>query len=389
MVDQIRLMQHVEAMMENSDSKRKIALLGPAPPLRGGISQFAVHLGHSLLESGCDVRMISFTKQYPDILFPSGDQNDPDALPSGITTIQAFAPYLPYTWGKAVRAIRDYAPEMLIVSYWLPFFAPSYAWILSRLRGIKIVFLAHNVVSHEKWPMGGALRDMALRKADKLVVLSQCCLQDVKESLPLHVVRNTVLGFHPIYDSYAEFNPEQEVVKSLEFTLLFFGLVKPYKGLDVLLKALKLLLDRGKQVRLIIAGDVYGNRREYDEMIETLQIGDWCECHFRYISDKEIGQFFRQTDLCVLPYKTATQSGVIATSYSFNVPVLASDVGGLSEYIIPEKTGFLVKPDDPVALADGIEAVMHRERTEAMAEDITHYKARYSWKALSELFLSL
>ena len=375
----------------NNDSKKKpkIAFLGPAPPLRGGISQFALNLARAFRERDLEVTMFNFIRQYPDKLFPSGSQFDPECTAKDIDIIGSFTPYLPYTWCHAVRQIRNNAPDLLIVSYWLPFFAPAYAFIISRLKDIKVIFLVHNVVSHERWPLGSSFRDIALSKADKLVVLSQSCLEDIHKLLPLRVARRTVLGFHPIYDSYGQYENQAKEIGKDTFTLLFFGLIKPYKGLDVLLKAFRLLLDRKPELRLIIAGDVYGDSSPYLELIRSLRLGDHVETHFRYIGDAEISSFFRQSDLCILPYKTATQSGVIATSYCFDVPVIASDVGGLSEYILPGKTGFLVRSEDPSALAETIFKALDRELLTNMQDEIKNYKKRFSWEALAELMLGL
>lgn len=374
-------------MNKNNESKIRIAFLGPAPPYRGGISQFAFMLAREFAQEGYQVKMISFLKQYPALIFPGGEQKTNTSAANDLETAEVFTPYLPWTWNKAVKEIRAYAPDLLIVSYWLPFFAPSFAWICSRLSKTRIFFLAHNIQSHEKWPMGSLVRNMALRSAEKLIVLSQNCLDDAHKQLPLRISRRTVLAFHPIYSS----DTDSQIVRPDTETknLLFFGLIKPYKGLDILLKAMPLVLRSIPEARLIVAGDVYGTSEVYHQLIGENKLERFVDLHFRYISDPEIGEFFRRCQICILPYKSATQSGVIASSYAFNIPVIASDVGGLGEYILEGITGYLVPPNDPEALAEQIISYFKKQDFPRMSAEIIKYKANFSWKALAEFILSL
>lgn len=362
-------------------------MLGPAPPLRGGISQFALMLALEFQAEGHSVKMFSFSKQYPDLIFPGSDQYDKSGNTYDLEIEAVLTPYLPWTWIQAVQKIKAFAPDLVIVSYWLPFFAPAFAWISSKLKPLKIYYLTHNIQSHEKWPLGSWLRDRALSKAEKIIVLSESCANDAKRLLPLCASRRVVLGFHPIYDSYAR--GEKPEPDSKTKNLLFFGLIKPYKGLDILLKAMPKLLQTVPDARLIVAGDVYGDPEPYHRLIRELKLEDKVELHFRYISDTEIGDLFYRCKVCILPYKTATQSGVIASSYSFNVPVIASDVGGLGEYIVEGITGYLVEPENPEALAQQISAFFINKDFARMQEEIIKYKASFSWKALAELILSL
>ncbi|HNQ44028.1 MAG TPA: glycosyltransferase family 4 protein, partial [Candidatus Cloacimonadota bacterium] len=330
----------------------KVALLGPAPPFRGGISVFATHLATELREMGHEPRFFNFISQYPKLLFPGGDQYNESQ--TDIPNERVLTPYMPNTWLSTINAINQYQPDIILVSWWLPYFAPAYGTILRGLRKYRIIYIAHNIIPHENWPGTRALLRYALSPAEKIVVLSQACLDDLKQSLPNYIARKGILGFHPVYNYSQSSAPAEVVPQQDRKNILFFGLIKPYKGLAFLIKAMPLILEKHPSARLILAGAVYGSSSDYDELISKLGIDSRVERLYRYISDAEIATLFHRCDLCVLPYTSATQSGVIATAYSFDMPVIASATGGLSEYVIPGQTGFLVPPGDSVALAGAI-----------------------------------
>jgi D-inositol-3-phosphate glycosyltransferase len=365
----------------------KIAFLGPSPPFRGGISQFALELAQEYQRSGHDIRMFTFERQYPRLLFPGGEQTTEFQLDEPLTTRRCWTPYLPWTWHNAVNEIRDFAPDVVIVSYFLPWFAPSYAWILRGLKGIRVICIAHNIDFHEKWLGADILTRWVFQQCERIVVLSQSCLLDLQRKMPLFIAQKSALGFHPIYGSYAD-KTEQIVQETTEQVILFFGLIKPYKGLDVLLHAFSKAQKAMPELRLVVAGEIYGSAAEYQNLIERLGIITSVETEFRYITDQEIGRFFRRAKVCVLPYKSATQSGVIATAYGFNVPVIASNVGGLSEYISEGETGLLVPPSDPDALAEALIRFFRQDLFAVMNRNIPVFKEKYSWNKLAELVIS-
>jgi len=363
---------------------KRIAIVGPAPPFRGGIALFALHLGKELANAGHLPKFFNFKEQYPSFLFPGGDQFDELSDCGNIPMERVYTPYLPWTWPAAIKRIRDYQPDLVIFSYWLPFFAPSSGWIARALRKSRIVFLAHNIESHEKWPFAALLREYALAQADRIILLSQACFKDLNRFLPLKIASKGLQGFHPIYPP---FDLPQKPQTDMRPTLLFFGLIKPYKGLDLLLKALSLVRKELPEIHLIISGAVYGSFEPYQEIIDTLDLSGNIELNLRYVNEKELGEFFLRSQLCVLPYKTATQSGVIANSYSYDIPVLATNVGGLSEYIIEEKTGYLVAPEQPQEMAGAILRHFKEQRLSAMQTEIKAYKDQYSWTKLAKLIL--
>lgn len=370
-----------------AEIQRKIALLGPAPPFRGGITQFALMLAKEWLRQGKEVRMFTFERQYPKLLFPGGGQTTEFSDLPDIAVERVFTPYQPGSWKNAVKRIQAWQPDAVIASYFLPWFAPSYAWICRRLQDTRVICLAHNVDFHEKWPGADILSRRLFRSCDKIVVLSEACLRDLKRKFPESISTKGVLGFHPIYDCYARTEDASATAESNTLTAMFFGLIKPYKGLDILLKAVKQARLRIPELKLLIAGEVYGNEEMYQKQIRSLGLEDAVETHFRYITDTEVSGFFQRCQVCVLPYKSATQSGVIATAYSFDVPVIASNVGGLSEYISENETGLLVAPNDPEALAAALIRYYEHGLFGKFSARIPTYRKRFSWAKLAELML--
>lgn len=359
----------------------KIALLGPAPPFRGGISLFASHLGNEFANQGHELCFFNFRQQYPPILFTAGKQTDD--IKFNHPTRRILTPYLPHTWAPTAKAINEFKPDITIVSWWLPFFGPAYANILGRLKHGRKVILAHNVEPHEEWLGTRMLLRSVFSKADEIVVLSKSCLLELKRNLPSSIVRKAILGFHPIYDTYGGDTAKTNALPCI----LFFGMIKAYKGLDVLLDAMPIIRVAIPDIRLVIAGAVYKDQAAYEEKIRRLDLSAVVETHFRYISDEEVAGFFRQSDLCVLPYKSATQSGVISTSYSYDTPVIASDVGGLSEYIEPDTTGLLVPADNPPALAAAVIHFYGKGLLKQMQEGIRAYKEKNTWFELAKIML--
>ncbi len=367
----------------------KIALLGPAPPFRGGITQFALMLAQEFQRGENEVRMFTFERQYPKLLFPGGTQTTSfESLPQ-IPVERVFTPYLPHTWKNAVNRIRDFQPDLLITSYFLPWFAPSYTWICKRLPDARRICLAHNIDFHEKWPGADLLSKLFFRQCERIVLLSDACLQDLKKKMPASIAQKGLLGFHPIYDCYGNREEQSAENSPKQPTAMFFGLIKAYKGLDVLLKALKQARRRIPNLKLLVAGEVYGKAEKYVKLIQELGLQEAVETRFHYITDSEIGDLFRQAQVCVLPYKSATQSGVIATSYSFQVPVIASRIGGLSEYISEGETGLLVPPDDPEALAAALISYFEQDLFEPFSANIPAYIERFSWQKLAALILEV
>jgi glycosyltransferase involved in cell wall biosynthesis len=323
----------------------KIAFLAPAYPLRGGIVQFISLMADSL-SSENEVKVFSFKRQYPKIIFPGKDQLDHEPNRYSFPINSTLIPYNPLTWFKAINEINEFSPDILILKYWIPFFAPSFGFILRRLeRKIKKVAVIDNIDFHEKWLMGELLTKYALKKVNLLVAMSENVLKNAKDLLPKN---KCILSFHPNYQCY-DFNrfTKEKAKKELGFlnkkVILFFGYIKQYKGLDILLKAFKLLVDKNDEFRLLIVGEVYGDDKIYLNLIKDLEISEKLVFIHRFAENTEIEKYFKAADLLSLPYKHATQSGVLKIADSFLLGAVGTPVGGIPEMIENGKTGIISK----------------------------------------------
>ena len=364
----------------------KIAFLGPAPPIRGGISAFAVELAKCYLEMGHQVKMFGFRKQYPALIFPGKSQTASFDLPQSLQIDNCFIPYRPDTWPKGLKAIRELEPDILFISYFIPFFAPLYFFVARAMKKAKVCVILHNLVPHERWPAARLLAKSVLKHADSIVCLSEATKTELKRLMPNEIYLKSKLGFHPVYNQYQI----QEEIAREPHTLLFFGLIKKYKGLDILISAMPKVLEQYGDAKLLIVGEVYGSDELYQNLIDELGIQENVESHFRYVEDNEVAGFFQRSSLCVLPYRTASQSGVIAMAMALGVPVLASAFEGLAQYIEDGVNGLLVPADpepSPDDLADKIIEFFDTQAFESMSQAQKDKAKEYTWEALAQMLL--
>lgn len=358
-----------------------IALLSAFYPYRGGISQFGAHTYRELAKEH-EVSAFTFKRQYPSILFPGKTQfvtkdDNADEIPS----VRSLDSINPLTFAATARKINTTKPDILITQYWMPFLAPAMGSVAGKMSdGVKKVGLLHNALPHESGRLDKKLLKSYLRKHDAFVVLSESVEEDLKRLYPGDYPICRL--FHPLYDHFGEGITREEALKKLGIqpnkkVLLFFGLIRDYKGLDVLVESLKQLDD---SYHLVIAGECYGDRSKYDALISAHQLGDRITFHERYIPDSEVATYFSAADLCVLPYRSATQSGITMVSMHFNTPVLATRVGGLGETIVNGETGILVESADPSLVAAGIERYFDTMRPTEVHSLIGEVKKRLSWE---------
>jgi len=320
----------------------RIASVGPAPPWRGGISQYHYALADRLGREGAVVQVLTFARLYPRLLFPGSDPTDTSegALPALGEAV--LRPMWPPSWKRSARRITEYDPDAVLLHWWHPFFALSYLGLLRRIpRNVPVGLICHNVLSHEKMPGGRRLG------GEKMAT-------EIR-SLNPHAAIEIVA--HPRYDlPFTRPMPDRESAReqlgldSGEAVFLFFGLVREYKGLDVLLEALS-LLETESRWTCLIAGEFYESREPYEARIREFGLEERVIMYDRYIPNSEVPGFFAAADLTVLPYRHATQSGVAALSIACNRPVLTTRVGALPETIVEGENGWLVPPEDPAALA--------------------------------------
>ena len=325
--------------------------------------------------------------QYPKLLYkkPQKDYKD-DVLKIDEAEYRLHTAN-PVNWWFTARYINKFKPDMVIFQWLHPYFAPCY-WILEKLirKRTKILFICHNVFPHERFPMDKWLTKAALKPADYYITHSNSDAEDLKSIIINPDLRITV---HPAYNFFKQKNMKKEDarraldIKKEEKAILFFGLVREYKGLRHLLNAMKLL--RGLKVKLIIAGDFSGERAAYDTMIKNNKIGEDVKIYDGHIPIGEVEKFFAACDLVVLPYESATQSGVIQVAYSFGKPVLATRVGGLPDVVINGETGYLVEPQNPEQIASAIIDFYAENRAEAFEDGIEREKYKYSWERMEHV----
>ena len=364
----------------------KIRFLSTFFPFRGGIAQFNA-LMYREMEKNHEVKAFTFKRQYPNILFPGQTQyvteNDvADKIPSEavLDTIN------PFTYIKTARVLKRSNPELVITKYWMTFFAPSLGFVLGRLKSKAIrISVLDNVIPHERRFFDHAFNRYFLKRNDGFIVMSDKVLADLLHYKP---DAKYVRMDHPVYDQFGARLEQKEALKSLgiDFNpehnyVLFFGIIRKYKGLDLLIEAMSKL---GDDYHLLIAGEVYGSFDEYQNIIEQHKLTDRVHLFNHYIPDDKVGLYFSASDVCVLPYRSATQSGIISISKHFEIPVIATDVGGLKESISHGETGLMVDRAEPQLIAESIETYFTSDLKESCKLLIREENERNSWEVFCQ-----
>lgn len=360
----------------------RVCLIAPVPPFRGGIAKYCHSLAREL-EKRHALLLLSYRRQYPAVLYGSKSQIDPDCDSRQI--IREFKS-LSYdidstsisSWFATSQKIAAFAPDLVILPWWVAYWAPMYTYLLSALkrRGIKTVILGINIFEHEDNALKKIAAKFILRKADYIVVHSGPEKKLALEINPGAVVKKHLL---PLFEYAA-----QSAAKHHDrLQLLFFGFVRPYKGLDTLVRAVGILKDQ--DISLMIAGEFWSDKGEIVKLIDEYGISEKVTIIDRYVPDQEMSGYFGSADLVVLPYRQSQTSGIIATAYGFGKPVLATDIGGFHEVIREGLTGRTVPPDDPQALAEGILWFISNRRID-FAENIRTFAAQeMSWGSLTDM----
>lgn len=373
----------------NNRHQKRIVLVGPAYPYRGGIAQFTDSMARGLKRRGHRVSIITFSRQYPSILFPGKSQYDVDErrereAEARIDSIN------PWTWIRAGRHIVRFKPDVVIFQYWLPFFGPSYGTMSRRLRAmspdVRILAIAHNILPHERRPGDMALGRYFLRTCDGIVALSAAVADDARD---LGVSGEIRTLSHPVYEHFGEAMSPQDARERLNLpcdadVLLFFGFIRAYKGLHVLLRAMPSIAAARPNVHLIVAGEFYEDAEPYRDLIRTEGIEGRVHLFSEYVPEADVPVHFSAADLVVQPYVSATQSGVVQTAFHFERPVLVTDVGGLAEVVPHEKAGLVVPPNDPAALASAVIRFFDDEMGPRLKEGVHKEKAKYGWDEFLE-----
>jgi len=358
----------------------KVCMIAPIPPFRGGIAKYCHSLAQEL-EARHEQLLLSYLRQYPRLLYGSTPQQDPACSIAKVRNEFSRVSFeidsvRPSTWLAALHRIYDFSPDIVIFPWWTTYWTPLYAWLMGRLRkrGISCLILCINVYEHEDSALKKLLTRFILRQADLLIAHSEQELLELRNINRGATIRKQLL---PIFN-YNYSLPTRSGGSTLH--LLFFGFVRPYKGLDTLFHALTLVKEL--DVELKVVGEFWSDNKEYRSLIRDLDIYGRVEIDDRYVSEEEMVRYFAWSDVVVLPYRAAKTSGVIATAYGFGRPVLATDVGGFKEVVQDKCTGKLVRAGDPQAIADGIAWFYHNREID-FADNISKFVTqRMSWGSL-------
>lgn len=358
----------------------RIAYLSTFYPYRGGIAQFNASL-YRALEKENEIKAFTFSRQYPDTLFPgktqyvSGDETA-DNIPSN----RILDSINPFSYLSASHIIRKFNPDILLMKYWMSFFAPSLGSVSGKVKkNAKVITILDNVIPHEQKFFDKPLTKYFLKKNSGFVVMSDAVKEDLLQLKPDAAY---IKMPHPLYNHFGQKLDKQQARKLLHIhpdkkTILFFGFIRDYKGLDLLIEAFG-KLDTGYQ--LVIAGESYGSFDAYQKLIDASPRKDSIHCFNDYIPDSKVPEFFSAADVCVLPYKSATQSGITSISYHFDVPLIATNVGGLQETIEHRKTGLIVELANADMIKDAILHFYSESSGIDYFENIQSYKRQLSWE---------
>ncbi len=359
--------------------EKRIVFLGPVHPYRGGIASFSERLALEFQSQGWDVRCITFTYQYPKLFFPGKNQYSEESKPD-LDIVRMIHSLNPFTWKKALSAITDFNPTIVVCPHWNPLMSWSSTWLLKRIEAKKLV-LVHNLFPHEPRFYDNFLIKRLMRSSAKFLALSSSVYSDIKQHFPQ---LNPTQHSHPIYDHYGNLMSKQQAAAILEVPshkdyLLFFGLVRAYKGLRLLLQAFSSIKDELPNLNLVIAGEFYEDQQIYNKIISDNQLQDRVIINNQFIADNQVAPYFNLADAVVLPYVHATQSGIGRIATYFVKPIIVTDVGSLAEQAKGGLTGVVTKPQaKDIALA--IKECYAKSNT--FAKNIQLEKESNTWRGL-------
>ncbi len=375
--------------MTDHSVKRKLnlCLVGPAYPYRGGISHYHTCLARELKKRH-QVRVINYSRLYPEFLFPGKTQYDESSRSLAVESDRMIDSLNPFTWVRAGFHIASTRPDLVLFQWWHPFFAPALSkigGILRILRRGRIIFICHNVIPHESFPLAGTLSRLAFSMAHGYIVQSG---EDRDNLLELKRDARLELNPHPIYDFFrsGEITREEakrEIGAGEEPLLLFFGYIRPYKGLEYLIRAMP-RISRETGAKLMVVGEFYQDQSSYRDLVDELDLNNMVSFVDRYVGNEEVERYFVASNLVVLPYLSATQSGIAQIAIAFNRPVVVTRVGGLPEVVREGRTGFVVSPASSRELEEAVIKYLSEGWEEKMKPDFEEEKERFSWSHMAD-----
>lgn len=364
-------------------------IIGPAWPLRGGLASFDERLAKQFTKEGYDTTIYTFSLQYPDFLFPGTTQYSTEPAPAGIDIKKCINSVNPLNWLAVGNELRKMKPDIIVVRYWLPLMGPCLGTILRIVKKNKftrVICIADNVVPHEKRFGDKPFTQYFVKPVDAFITMSEKVKNDLKRftSKPAKQV------VHPLYDNFGEGIAKDVARKKLslpadEKIILFFGFIRRYKGLDILLEAMNDERIRRSGIKLLVAGEFYEKREEYDEQITRLGIADQLILRTDFIADSEVRYYLSAADFVIQPYRNATQSGVTPLAYHFEKPMLVTNVGGLPDLVPDRKVGIITEPD-AVSVATGI-LELYSLGESYFLPHLKEEKKKYSWDRMADAII--
>jgi len=379
-------------LIDLKTKKLKAVIVGPAFPLRGGIADFNEALAIAFQEEKIETFIYSFYFQYPKFLFPGTNQNAEGSPNSALKIHSTISSVNPISWWNTAKKIISEKPDFVVIRYWLPFMAPALGTIakLLRRKKIHVIAITDNVIPHEKRPGDSAFTGYFVRNCDAFVTMSKSVLNDLskftssakKKFIP-----------HPVYNIFGQAIPKSEARKKLsiqndEKLILFFGFIRSYKGLDLLIEAMSDPALRDLNVKLLIAGEFYEDRKPYLDKIASIENGDRFILHTEFIGKESVKDYFCAADLIVQPYKSATQSGITQIAYHFGRPMLVTNVGGLAEIVTDKRVGYVTERNAG-AIADAISDFYVNHRENDFAKNVLADREKFSWKNFTNTIIEL
>lgn len=369
-----------------SSKPKTVIIVGSAYPLRGGLANYNERLARAYMEQGVKVKIFTFSLQYPNFLFPGKTQFSDGPAPKDLDIEVCLNSVNPFSWIKLGRKIKKLAPDLLLIKFWIPFMGPSLgtvARIAKRNKKTKVITIIDNIIPHEKRLGDRILAAYFVGAVDALISMSESVLDDLKT---FDKNKPKIFTPHPIYDNFGQVNNKLIAKNNLGLNpkqnyILFFGFIRDYKGLDLLLHAIADQRIKDLGLKLIVAGEFYTDSKPYLDIIEKYGLNDQLVLATDFIPDNKVGDYFNAADMVVQPYKDATQSGVTQIAYHFEKPMLVTNVGGLPEIVPHLKTGYVVDVD-PLKITDAIVDFYKNNREEVMVQNCKEEKKKYSWETM-------
>jgi len=370
---------------------KRVIIIGPAHPLRGGLASFNERLARQFQQNGYEVSIYTFSLQYPKVLFPGKTQYSSEPAPAGLDINVCINSINPFNWWQVGNKLRQLQPDLIVVRYWLPFMAPALGTILKRVRKnkfTKVVCIADNIIPHEKHAGADQLTRYFIRSIHAFITMSRKVMDDLRK----FTNKPAEVAVHPLYDNFGEQLSKTTAREKIglpptEKIILFFGFIRHYKGLDILLKAMAEPVMRTSGIKLLVAGEFYEDRKQYDELIAVLGVQDQLILRTDFIADSEVKYYLSAADFVIQPYRDATQSGVTPLAYHFEKPMLVTNVGGLADMVPHNKAGIVTQPE-PAAIAAGILELYAKGEPFFLA-GLQEEKKKYSWQLLTDKILQL